>query len=257
MYFCTRFYAMPRHKLKNAPLQEVIFELFWKLPLDENGFPYDPGIDRALGKFETDIIRLFPVYKRTIPEGLSLRVYPKPIHQYWKGELLWPVIQIGPGILTVNDTDLNYSWNDNFQANVQRAVEALKKSYATGLQLERVKLQYIDAVEYDPIAEAPQDFIARNMNTELQNRHQVLGSARGVNVSQSFQVQHDSALLLNIQTGKHNKTGNPAIIWITAVEKVGVFDFQYLNDWLEFAHETSSKTFVNMLNPEFYAGFDR
>jgi uncharacterized protein (TIGR04255 family) len=254
--FAPRFYAMPRHKLKNAPLQEVIFELFWKLPLDESGFPYDPGIDRALGKFETAIVEHFPVYKRTMPEGLNLRVYPKPIHQFWKGELTWPVIQIGPGILAVNDTDLNYSWKDNFQANIQRAVDALKRSYASGLQLERAKLQYIDAVEYDPAVESPQDFIARNLNTELQNRYPVSGNARGVNVSQSFQMPYDSALLLNIQTGRHNKTGNPAIIWITAVERAGDFDFQDLDNWLEFAHETTSETFVSMLNREFYAGFD-
>lgn len=246
---------MPRHKLKNAPLQEVIFELFWKLPLDESGFPYDPGIDRALGKFETNIIEQFPRYKRTIPEGLNLRVYPKPIHQYWKGELTWPVIQIGPGILAVNDTDVNYSWKGNFQANVKMATEALQNSYAAGLQLERVKLQYIDAVEYNP--DTPRDFIARNMNTDLQNLYKVPGSARGVNISQSFSLQHESLLLLNIQTGKHNKTGNPAIIWITAVERMGNFDFRDLSDWLEYAHEITSDTFVNMLNPEFYAGFDR
>lgn len=247
---------MPRQKLKNAPLQEVIFELFWKLPLDESGFPYDPGIDRALGKFETEIFSEFPLYKRTIPEGLNLRIYPKPIHQFWKGELTWPVIQIGPGLLTVNDTDINYSWKNNFQANVQMAAKALEKSYVAGLQLERVKLQYIDAVEYNPDTVTPQDFIARNMSTELNNLYKVPGSIRGVNISQIFSLHDNSSLLLNIQTGKHNKTGNPAIIWITAVEKVGECDFNNLNGWLEFAHETASQTFVNMLDSEFYDAFD-
>jgi hypothetical protein len=51
-------------KLPNAPLQEVIFELLWVTENDEQGFP---------------------------------------VHQFWKGENEWPVVQIGPGILVVND----------------------------------------------------------------------------------------------------------------------------------------------------------
>lgn len=249
--------TMSRHKLKDAPLQEVIFELRWKLPLDENGFPFDPGIERALGKFEKKACDLFPIYKRTIPEGLSLRIYPKPIHQFWKGELVWPVIQLGPGILTLNDTDVNYSWQDNFHSNILFAVEVLKDSYVTELQLEYIKLQYIDAVEFDPKIFTPQEYISMNMNTSLNNQFEVPGDARNLNISQSFQLQNDSILALNIQTGKHNKTGNPAIIWITGVERSGVLNFDDLNTWLEFAHQTTSETFVKMLNPDFYASFDK
>lgn len=248
---------MPRHKLKHAPLQEVIFELFWKLPLDEGGFPYDPGLERALGKFENKIGGEFPVYKRTIPEGVNLRIYPKPIHQFWKGELKWPVVQLGPGILAVNDTDVNYVWKDNFQATIEKAIKALQASYPSDLQLERIKLQYIDAVEYDPSEETAHRFIAKNMRTELQNQYQVVGKPKNVHIAQTFELEMESALLLNIQNGKHNKTGQPAIIWTTAVEKSGELDFNNLSSWLEYAHQATSDTFVNMLNPEFYANFDR
>lgn len=248
---------MPRHKLKHAPLQEVIFELFWKLPLDESGFPFDPGFELAQGVFASRIKKFFPLRKRTFPEDINLRIYPKPIHQFWKGELTWPVVQLGPGILTVNDTDANYVWKGNFQKNIKTAVQILRQSYSSGLHLERIRLQYIDAVEFNPDEETAIAFIDRNLNTGLQNRYRVPGKSRGVHIAQVFELPKDSRLMLNIQSGKHNKTGQPAIIWTTAVEKSKGLNFDNLNPWLKFAHRVTSNTFVNMLNPEFYASFDR
>lgn len=248
---------MPRHKLKHAPLQEVIFELFWKLPLDEGGFPFDPDFELAQGVFASKIKKFFPLRKRTLPEDVNLRIYPKPIHQFWKGELTWPVVQLGPGILAVNDTDVNYVWKGNFQQNIKTAIQVLRQSYSTGIQLERARLQYIDAVEFNPEEESPITFIDRNLNIGLQNKYQVPGQPKGLHIGQIFELEKDSRLLLNVQNGKHNKTGQPAIIWTTAVEKSKDINFNNLASWLEYAHRVTSDTFVNMLNPEFYDRFDR
>ncbi len=249
---------MPSQKLKQAPLQEVIFELIWKLPTNENGVLHDPGFDLAQGEFAAKIRQHFPVYKRLVPDGFVPLFLPRRVHQFWKDEQTWPVVQLGQGILAVNDSDSNYSWKNNFQSNIKKAVKILQSSYAGkfDLEIERVRLQYIDAVEFDPRKELATDFVARNMSTVLKNDYKLAGKPIDVHIAQTFQLKDNSILQLNIQNGIHNRTGNPAIIWTTAVEKTSGLNFKNLFLWLESAHETTSDTFRNMLNPDFYASFD-
>lgn len=247
---------MPRHKLKNAPLQEVIFELFWKLPVDSDGFPFDPGFDMALGRFQAQIRKEFPVQKRLLPESFPIRIVPSVAYQFWKDEFTWPVIQIGPGRLTVNDTEKNYSWKGNFQSNIKKAVAKLQNSYDKKIEIEKVKLMYIDAVEYDPVVESPAAFLARNMKTEIINKYSSFGKMRALNILQVFDLEQDTTLQLNIQTGIFNKTGNPAIVWTTAVERSKELNNNNLFQWLEYGHNTVSKNFIDMLNPDFYDKFD-
>lgn len=246
---------MYRTKLNKAPLQEVIFEIFWKLPLDESGFPHDPGFELAQGVFASKIQKDFPIRKRLIPENVNIRMYPLLVYQFWKEELTWPLVQLGQGILTVNDTEKNYIWKDNFLPNIRKAVQILEKSYPIPLEIERVKLQYIDAVEFDAAKESAAEFVARNMNTILKNNYKPAGEHKSIHIAQTFQLKKDSVLQLNIQSGVYNKTGKPAIIWTTAVESTSIMDTKSLFSWLEYAHKATSDTFINMLNPAFYDGF--
>jgi uncharacterized protein (TIGR04255 family) len=136
-------------------------------------------------------------------------------------------------------------------------VQTLRNSYPDALDIESVKLQYIDVVEFDPTAESPQSFVERNLGiTVKNNRYDVPGAFNRLHVMQSYQLDNNSHLVLEVQTGKHHKTGGPAIIWITSIQNAGVMTFEHLPAWLDFAHTTCSDTFVNMLNPEFYASFD-
>ncbi len=247
---------MPRQKLKQAPLQEVIFELSWDLPLDESGFPHDLGFEMAQGVFASKIKKDFPVQKRLLPNFSGLRIHPILVHQFWKDEITWPVIQLGPGLLTVNDTDKNYVWKDNFQLNVEKAIAALRTSYEQEPKIQRVKLQYIDAVEFIPEDHTVADFLKLNMKTELINHYRSYGRPRDIHIGQTFNLEMDSILNLNIQSGIHNKTGNPAIIWTTAIERTTGLDFINLFEWLEYSHQKASETFVKMLNPDFYDTFD-
>jgi len=44
-------------------------------------------------------------------------------HRFRKGENQWPLVQIGPGIITVNDTE-GYIWED-FKNRIERVVNIL------------------------------------------------------------------------------------------------------------------------------------
>jgi uncharacterized protein (TIGR04255 family) len=248
---------MPSKKLKHAPLKEAIFELFWKLPLDATNFPFDPEFDMALGKFQEHIRDRYPVHKRLFPPGANFRIYQKPGYQFWKGELEWPVVQIGPGVLTVNETEKNYIWEENFRPAVVHALEAAERSYSTELEFSKVRLTYIDAVDFDPVSISPSEFVARNLLTRIYTEYESPGTQNNINIIQSFTTSNDTLFNVSIQSGMNNATGSQAIVWTTAVETARAIKNDELLPWLDAAHKQASDFFVKMLNPEFYASFDR
>lgn len=100
---------MPR--LPKAPLQEAIFEIRWELEVDPmTGQLIDPGFQLAQGKLRDIAKSKFPVFNRKLPHGFHEQMFPNQVvNQYWAAKETWPVIQLGPGIFTVNDTDVKHS----------------------------------------------------------------------------------------------------------------------------------------------------
>lgn len=246
---------MSRKKLKNAPLREAIFELFWDSPVDKSGIKLDKEFELSQGKFQIHVYDKFPIHKRIIPQGASIKVYGMPLHQFWKGDVQWPVIQLGPGVLTVNETDKNYDWEKTFRPNIAFAMEALKKSYVVYPELNRVSLKYIDAVDFqDP--DKLGNFIKENLMTEIENKYKVPGRLSGLSLNQIFDVD-DSKVSVNVQTAVNNITSSKAIVWITSVIREGKISGKELVLWIDKAHKIASDLFVNMLNPSFYASFDK
>lgn len=246
---------MSRKKLKNAPLREAIFDLFWDSPVDKSGIKLDKEFELSQGKFQINVSDKFPVHKRIFPQGTSIKVYGVPLHQFWKGDVQWPVIQLGPGVLTVNETDKNYDWEKTFRPNIFFAMEALRKSYDICPELNRVSLKYIDSVDIHE-SENLGEFLKKNLLTEIENRYKVPGTLSGLNLNQVFDVD-DSKVSVNIQTAVNNITRSKAIVWVTSVIRTGKISEKELALWIDKAHGFASSLFVDMLNPDFYAYFDK
>lgn len=246
---------MSSTKLKNAPLKEVIFELHWNCPIDNNGFQKDAEFEFAQGRFAERIKSSFPVYKKLIPEGIPLNIIHAPIHQYWKGEFKWPVTQHGQGMIAINEVDEGYEWESAFRPTIKQVLEVLFSSYEKPLKYERLKLQYIDA--WDIQDENPFEFIEKNLQTNISSNKGSCGVLKDINLFQSFELDDRSNLLVNISTGVNNKTHSKSIVLSTSVEKQDVFAQGEIIDWTEMAHNICSYTFKNMLNKEFYEKLDK
>lgn len=248
---------MSKKKLKNSPLQEVIFELKWDLPLDEQGNPYDPGYDKAFGLFAQELEPRFPVQKPLLPPNSPIIPIGFPLHQFWQQELLWPVIQIGRGILTVNDIESNYIWEDNYRQIVEIAVEAFIKSYHQSVTISSLGLQYIDAIDVADEVTSASKYIASNFQTEVINRHPIPGKEAGISLSQLFELEDKSLLISQIQTSLNNRNGKRAIVWSTEVRKNGFTQSSEVLNWLDYAHKKCSEHFTNQLDRSFYESLDQ
>ena len=246
---------MSKNKLKNAPLKEVIFELRWESTLDDSGNPYDPGYNLAQGKFADRVNSEFPVHKKLILDEMPFNVFGSAMHQYWKGEFTWPVIQHGQGILAVNEVEYGYEWANGYKPLLIKSINDLQASYEDKLSFNVVKLQYIDA--WDLNGMDPSEFIAKNLQTEIHNNYDLPGKARSFNIEQNFELNDDSMMSLKISTGINNNNQQPSVIWTTTVEKKSKMIIEDVTFWLESAHRTTSMMFKKMLNPEFYASLNR
>lgn len=242
-------------KLPNAPLQEVIFELLWEIGFDQQGNPVDNEFEFAQGLFASKVLKEFPIRKRTIPEGVPIKIYPKTIHQFWKDSNEWPVVQIGPGILAINDTELNYDWNSSFYPLIKKGIGLLEDSYDHDLLYKNVSLRYIDAVQMSSNERGDLlKYINSKFKIELFNKFTIPGSLSNLNLTQTFDVDQDTkvSLILNDGIDKFNR---PALIWQTHILSNSRKNKSQVIQWVHNAHKVTSDLFVDILNKDFYDSF--
>lgn len=151
------------HKLSNKPLAEAIFELRWKL--DTNNA--DPGFSLLLGRYFDRLGEVFPEVENlpamVFPEGMTPYT---PRHRLRKSKNGWPLTQLGPGILSVNEAE-GYTW-DRYRPMLKIAVQAFLGSYPRKqfpLVLEQVMLRYINVIPLNRMKE--EESIIRFLKEQL------------------------------------------------------------------------------------------
>jgi uncharacterized protein (TIGR04255 family) len=154
----------PRN-LDKKPLAEAIFELRWALQptpfvqtsgqsIAQTGSApplSDPGFKILVGVFYNSVSKLYPYSQdlpvAQIPENLTPYVVR---HQFRASPGGWPVIQLGPGVLTVNDTK-GYSWKD-FRDRLLYALDKLYACYPRTIALLKPTVaifRYVNAIPFD------------------------------------------------------------------------------------------------------------
>jgi uncharacterized protein (TIGR04255 family) len=177
-------------------------------------------------------------------------------HRFRATEDGWPLIQLGPGLLTVNDTE-GYEWH-HFREHCKFAVDALQRAYADAKQpltIEQSMLRYIDA---DVLAdETPQDFLKKlKITTEVPSPLSGEISANdemiGFNLQWMFRANKPKGVAqFRITQGK--KQDQDAIIWETSILSRGVDVSDFLIqgiDWIDAAHQMTHNWFYRLIEGE-------
>ncbi|MDT3739357.1 MAG: TIGR04255 family protein [Candidatus Kapabacteria bacterium] len=246
-------------KLPKAPLQEVIFEVRWDLDISkETNQLFDSEFDIAVGIMYSNIKKDFKLLKQKLPEGIQFPqefLNYQTIYQYWTGENLWPVLQLGPGVFTVNETEKNYQWFKHYFPLVKKSLTWLQKAYNKELNYNFASLKYIDKVnvkDYD--FKDWLSFIRKNLNINIENKFDTRGKLKQFNFSQVFELDDSSELHLNIINGKNDKQED-ILVWETSIIKLVNFNQKNLIKWLENSHTITSKLFKEICKDEFYNHF--
>lgn len=257
---------MTRKILKNKPLLEAIFELRWKLQESAPRIKTDPHYKLIIGRLYDKLKNEYPFH-----EQLSAAAMPDEIagylvqHRFRKDKGKWPLVQIGPGIITVNDTK-GYVWED-FKERIVQTVNTLFEVYPeskTSLEVNRLLLRYIDGTTFNFQKNNLFEFLEKQMKTKI-NLYQYLFEDTGVeklplalDLKFSFASKEPKgAINLRFVRGKIKELD--ALIWETMVESISEDtpkDQNKITGWVEKAHNLTDDWFFKLIEGELLRRFE-
>ena len=257
---------MSRKQLKSKPLIEAILEVWWRLPTPSPKLQADPHYKLLLGRLYDRVRKDYPVHEQ-LPTALlpDEMVHQTVQHRFRAGENGWPLVQVGPGIFTVNET-ARYDWLD-FKARANAGVAKLFDAHpkVSDLKVENLILRYIDAVEFDHQSEDIFAFLKDKMRVsvslpgELFNPEVVISKPHNFAWQTTFRCKKPpGVIVLKFDTGlKENK---PVLRWETQVVSLGndVPEMpEHFDPWLVAAHEVIDDWFFKLIAGELEARFSQ
>lgn len=255
-----------RKVLKNKPLVESIFELRWNLQEPTPGIKVDPHYKILIGRIYDKLKDEYQFHEQlptaSIPDEIAGYVVQ---HRFRKDKDKWPLIQIGPGIITVNDTE-GYVW-EHFEKRIIRAVNTLFEAYPVsknGLNVNNLVLRYIDAVDFNFEKDDIFGFLREHMKITV-NLYSNLFESTGVEKLPlgfdwrfSFRSSKPKgAVYLRFVRGK--KKESDALIWETMVQSVSEEVPEIpaeMDEWLNNAHDLTDDWFFKLIEGELLGRFE-
>jgi len=258
---------MVRRQLKNPPLVEVILEVRWELQnAGEAHIKVDPHYSILLGKLYDRLQGSYPYHEQlpqaSIPDEISGYVVK---HRFRHEQGGWPLVQLGPGILTVNHTKKYTTFNE-FCPLAVSAVRHLFEVYPKPeiLNISSLLLRYIDAKEFDYQKENIQVFLRDKMGVPLSLPEKLFENTgvdkvpRNLTWNCSFACSKPRGLAtLKFATGLSN--GKPALIWEQIV-KSGRRDVPDMpsgfENWIRRAHKITESWFLSLIKGDLEKEFN-
>ena len=258
--------------LPSKPLVEAIFEMRWALQaagIGPGGPQIDPGFRFLLGRYQERIQESYPIARElpaaSLPEDMTAYIVR---HQFRAGQDAWPVTQLGPGILSVNETS-GYKW-ERFESKVLEAATAVLEAYpktqgVPDLKLISVMLRYQNAMNYSPQNESPRDYIRNKLHTNLEIDKELFSGPGQVQEPEQITISslfplRDLPGEAQLQLSSGTKNNLPSIILDIAVRTRGnstPADVIGLKSWLELAHEITESWFFTLCRGELRESFER
>jgi uncharacterized protein (TIGR04255 family) len=249
--------------LKNPPLVEAIFEIKWQLRESGPGFVHDPHYNLLVGRLYDRLAQRYPFHEplpsASIPADMIAGVVQ---HRFRKAADGWPVVQLGPGVFTVNDTQ-NYSWED-FKARILEGVIALFDVYPETLTIQNLILRYVNAIDFDFSKEDVFVFLKEQMKIGISlypflfEEPSVQRAPESYDCRFTFGCTRPKATI-NLRFARGKKQGNDALFWETFVttssDDIPEMPVA-LGTWLGDAHDILEDWFFKLVKGDLLRSFE-
>lgn len=248
--------------LPNKPLVEAILEMRWHIDPDKG----DPNYSLFVGRLYSSLSSKYqfhqPLPTSMIPEQMAVSIAQ---HRFRVDKDKWPLVQIGPGLITLNDT-VNYTWDD-FNIRANELIRAVFKVYTKPQELKvtNLILRYIDAINIDDFPVNMLDYARRKLKINLQvpanlyDGVDVIKRPRSFNFGVTHVTRKPKGLVTLKFTSGVNK-GKRAIFLETVVKSADK-DLPILpggfGKWIKAAHNITDDWFFKLIEGELeseYAG---
>lgn len=262
---------MTLEKLKNPPLVEAIFEIRWYREKQEKS-PLTPSTQLILGRLFDKLKSNYPKYEQlpsaSIPEQMSEGIVG---HQF-RSENGWPLVQLGTGVLTVNDTE-NYIWPD-FNKRIIDVVERLYLVYPNPekFKTQSLVLRYINAIDLNLENNAGiYEFLKEKMkvnlsiNNSLFEKTSANSNPVGLDLQFAFSCDRPKGVLKfrisKAQKLEEDKTITSDVLILEATVESNERDLKFeipsnLHQWLEEAHLVAHNWFFTLVEGDLLRRFE-
>ena len=246
----------------NAPLNEVIAEIRWKLtPLATvPGGGIDPYFLKFRDFFSTRMEKSGYGFKEPVVEPdvpLEL-IGGAPAIRFRPGAQQWPLLQVGPGLLTMNITPPYEGWK-SFRPIVQMGLDRLMEFFGGEgqlFELAQLRLTYIDAFTAKHGFSGYSDFIrdhfhflkpsSSKMWEALETSPDAVSIAGEASVA--VKSPEHSTFVLRARPGTINNTEKAAIVDYGVVRATNLSWPADLMPWFDAAHVACRVAFENSIS---------
>lgn len=258
---------MCAQKLKNAPLVEAIVELRWDPQAGDDSSSADLNYSLLLGRLMDLLCDEYPAHK-PLPNAEAPMQFASQLHmvqhQFRVSDDAWPLVQVGPTVFTVNQTE-GYDWEQDFRDRAIRAVKILSEAHQRlgPMQPTSLLLRYIDAIEFDSGKQNVLDFIQDGLKTGISlpdtlfTDTGVHAPPKSIDFKTSFQCTRPKGMA-HLRLASGQSRGQNALILETMVQslsdEVPRLPDKFA-DWLDAAHEVPSTWFRRLTEGPLYARF--
>lgn len=240
-------------KLPNAPLLEVIFEINWDITskTDIVDFQYLHG--DLYSKLKTK----YAYRENLLPSEIPLDIVKgSPVFRFREKQGNYPLIQVGPGLISLNTIDDKYFW-DKFRNESNEILNILNEIYPKYSELNiSPALTYIDFFKYDKKKETSLEFINSNFKLSLNDifMHKADSKLHDVNFTFNYEVK-ENVVSLNLRNGKFENKNEGLVLQTKIIGKKEKYNTEKLKEWLNTAHNLSSNMFKSLTAGKLYESF--
>jgi len=247
---------------ERGPLIEVVFEFKWELVNTTDGRPpTDPEYKLLVGSLFEKVRGDYGVHETLPAAGVPDEFVPQiPQHRFRASTEGYPLLQVGPGLMTVNDSR-QYRWS-TFQPRVEAAVATLRQTYAGDLRPQSLLLRYINAIPWSSDTDDLVTVLANDFGVRLQYPD---GLFAGQPVEQrpltflleSSHKVHEPQGVITVKFATAQVNGALHLLWDTSVLSAGpeVPQLGDLRPWLISAHAICRSWFFTLIDGRLEAAF--
>ena len=245
------------------PLAEAVFEFKWMLTPNpmQGAPPTDPNYKLLVGSLFDRVRANYPFHEPLPAASVPDEFVPQVVqHRFRRAENQWPLIQIGPGILAVNDTS-GYSW-ERFLLSVLGAVAALREKYTGALVPEAVVLRYVNGVPFDFGTSDVFEFMRDNFKVAIEYPHQLFSDNPVQPRPATLLLESMYALAtpvgaISLKFSKGEYKGTEHLVWETVVQSLGpdAPSLDGFEQWLNRAHDVARAWFFTLIEGRLEDGF--
>jgi len=238
-------------RLPNAPLIEVIFELRWQIKQKSDLTKYQ----YLIGDLYSSIKEDYPIRESLAPPEVPADILiNNPVHRFRRDKNQYPLIQVGPGVLTLNTTDDNYFWE-----NYRKWTESLITEFFNVFPLEKETFSpnflYLDFFKIDFNNDNVNDFLKKNLNIEL-NQGFIKESGNPFNLDLGFFYETQLGnLSVTLKKGLNSKNEEGIVMQISLRGKQTMISTENILSWIDEAHTFSSDLFKQITKGNLYDSF--